>query len=591
MIRLTKNIFTPAGIVSILLILITPIQGQESKSNLSAKSDSLQNIVDNQLEGDLSQFDVKTFVSFLDELQQLRENSVQKAYMTRVLEKKDEIGDKLALGDVFNELASSHFQTGTIDSAIVVGIQYKLFLEGLDEDEFNKFEIIHESLGAIKIIAGSFAYQGNLDNAFLYLDEAIALIESIDTEEARKQFSRFEYITTYELKGRFLYNTGRYSEAEALFQKVKERAIVTNNKPMIAYAQLRYAQSLSKREGIHGSLVIDELNKVNRQDFQKITGIRNLYNRYAGTYSALNMVDSARRYADKALTSALLGNDYSIIESQYDVNTRIAKSLKDWEWAMANSEGQIAYFTQIQRKTSQRNVGALESKLENERVQAGLNASLIAQKDRKMMIAGGALFLLIINIVLFRYFRLAKRAKKLQLTENDNLRASKELAELKKEKLESLLDYKRRQLTTTVMTTSRLNSQMTLISEKLKEIIGNQQDAPRLMDRLLREINSNVQSQDDWAQFYKHFESVHPNFFSQLQKVNTELSNNELRHAAYVLMGLSNKEVASMHNITPDSAKTARIRLKKRLNLVREDSLQSFINNLIDQPSRVLKQA
>lgn len=55
------------------------------------------------------------------------------------------------------------------------------------------------------------------------------------------------------------------------------------------------------------------------------------------------------------------------------------------------------------------------------------------------------------------------------------------------------------------------------------------------------------------------------------------MTNNEVRHCTYIKLGLTNKEVANMLHVAPKTVEAARYRIKKKLNLSKEESLGQFI--------------
>ena len=72
----------------------------------------------------------------------------------------------------------------------------------------------------------------------------------------------------------------------------------------------------------------------------------------------------------------------------------------------------------------------------------------------------------------------------------------------------------------------------------------------KLMDHLLLEL-----------------EQANNQFQSTLKKQFPELTSYDLRLCTYLKSNLSTKEIATLLNITPDSAKKAKHRLRKKLHL------------------------
>lgn len=94
---------------------------------------------------------------------------------------------------------------------------------------------------------------------------------------------------------------------------------------------------------------------------------------------------------------------------------------------------------------------------------------------------------------------------------------------------------------------------------------------------LFKLIESNSKSETEWSSFVELFNTLHPLFFSRLEKAYPDLSNTELRLAALIKLRLSLKEIAEVVNITPASVKQARYRLKKKLDLAQEQDLAKFL--------------
>ena len=84
----------------------------------------------------------------------------------------------------------------------------------------------------------------------------------------------------------------------------------------------------------------------------------------------------------------------------------------------------------------------------------------------------------------------------------------------------------------------------------------------------------------DWDDFELHLESVHQGFINKLKNKFGDFTRYELRLCAFIKLNMSSKEIASITYTSPNSVNTARKRLKKKLNLHADASLQLFIQNL-----------
>jgi len=100
------------------------------------------------------------------------------------------------------------------------------------------------------------------------------------------------------------------------------------------------------------------------------------------------------------------------------------------------------------------------------------------------------------------------------------------------------------------------------------------------MRQILRELQQGLNIDKDWDLFKVYFEQINERFFDKLKEINPALTGNDFRLCALIKLNLSIKEMASVLNISPDSLKNARYRLKKKLHLRSEESLTVFINSL-----------
>jgi DNA-binding CsgD family transcriptional regulator len=116
--------------------------------------------------------------------------------------------------------------------------------------------------------------------------------------------------------------------------------------------------------------------------------------------------------------------------------------------------------------------------------------------------------------------------------------------------------------------------------EKLKDEVRQRQtidQATGHINQLVKLIDSNISSRQDWKVFEKNFNKVHEQFFKRLLSQYDGLTPDDMRLAAYLRMNLSSKEVAKLLNITVRGVELKRYRLRKRLNLEQEANLNEFM--------------
>ena len=113
------------------------------------------------------------------------------------------------------------------------------------------------------------------------------------------------------------------------------------------------------------------------------------------------------------------------------------------------------------------------------------------------------------------------------------------------------------------------------LEEQLKANILNS-DQQMLIEEL---SNKTILTEEDWVKFKSLFNKVYPTFFQNLKKSAVDITVAELRMAALTRLELSSKQMAAMLGISVDSVHKTRQRLRQRLQLSSDMSLDEYIAN------------
>jgi DNA-binding CsgD family transcriptional regulator len=97
---------------------------------------------------------------------------------------------------------------------------------------------------------------------------------------------------------------------------------------------------------------------------------------------------------------------------------------------------------------------------------------------------------------------------------------------------------------------------------------------------ILKILESSFSSDEQWASFESKFASLNPNFLKSVTDKHPNLTKSELRLLILIRIGYTQKEIAEMLNIAPDSAKKAKQRVRKKLNLSRSTVLSNYLSRL-----------
>jgi DNA-binding CsgD family transcriptional regulator len=158
----------------------------------------------------------------------------------------------------------------------------------------------------------------------------------------------------------------------------------------------------------------------------------------------------------------------------------------------------------------------------------------------------------------------------------------RELIRLRNEKLNSELSYKSQELANSTMSILKKNEFLL----EIKEIIKAQKEElglrypEKYYQKLIRKIDTNISSIDDWKLFETHFERAHEKFLHKLMNTYPSLSPSDLRLCAYLRMNLSSKEIAPLLKISVRGVENHRYKLRKKLNLKPDENLIDFILGL-----------
>ena len=76
---------------------------------------------------------------------------------------------------------------------------------------------------------------------------------------------------------------------------------------------------------------------------------------------------------------------------------------------------------------------------------------------------------------------------------------------------------------------------------------------------------------------HSNVETVNYEFLSKMKASNPNLTQNELKLISLLRLKLSTKEIASIKNISPDSVKVLRYRLRKKLSVPKDKNLFDFL--------------
>ncbi len=172
-----------------------------------------------------------------------------------------------------------------------------------------------------------------------------------------------------------------------------------------------------------------------------------------------------------------------------------------------------------------------------------------------------------------------KKREEFQKAEQELIEAELKNANLVKQNLQNELKLKSRELINLALHIIEKDNVFKKLKAKIDKI-KNEKDSDRrkqLIIDLSNFVNTHLNTDKDKETFYLHVEKANRDFFTRLNKLHSDLTNNEKRLCALVRLNFSSKEIASILNISPKSVEMNRYRLRKKLNVPSSEKLNDFI--------------
>lgn len=125
-----------------------------------------------------------------------------------------------------------------------------------------------------------------------------------------------------------------------------------------------------------------------------------------------------------------------------------------------------------------------------------------------------------------------------------------------------------------------IKEQSVLIEQLQEELEGlHTRNTPNsekadLLDQLQKKA---ILTEDDWINFKEIFDTVHPAFFVILREQYPLLTQAETRLMALTRLNMTTKEMAAMLGISPETVRQTRWRVRKKMNLADDVSLEDIV--------------
>lgn len=158
-----------------------------------------------------------------------------------------------------------------------------------------------------------------------------------------------------------------------------------------------------------------------------------------------------------------------------------------------------------------------------------------------------------------------------QKVEFMSMRTQQEMTELKNQQLVSEVETRSKELAANTMRIVRKNEFLIKIKDSLEKF------NPLTAQKLIAEINKELEDTETWNFFKKAFDTVDKEFLTKIKAKHPKLTPQDLKLCAYLRLNLSSKEIAPLLNVSSRSMEVKRYRLRKKLNLPSKTNLIDYI--------------
>lgn len=285
---------------------------------------------------------------------------------------------------------------------------------------------------------------------------------------------------------------------------------------------------------------------------------------------ALDYFLEATRISQQTGTNTRNVGDYLNISEAY-------AALGQYKSAYENRDIHFQKYDSVFKKEKIEQINEMEVKYQTEKKESEialqdeeikvLNEKSRADKLKKGLYAGGMTSALALAGLLVFGFR--QRIKK-------NKIAREKQEEIYKQEIA----HKKKELTSQTLHLVQKNTFIQELMENFESIKNSPEKFKMEFRRIVMLLKKENASDKDWEVFKTYFADVHNDFDQKLKTLYADISEKEIRLAAFLRMNLTTKEIAATLNVLPDSILKSKYRLKKKLNIDKEIDLTTFLNTL-----------
>lgn len=477
---------------------------------------------------------------------------------------------------------------------------------------------------ANRIIGVAYWAQGNLNKALQYLNTSYTAYKNIqdrtgvanttlnigmvyaDLKEFEKALQYYDQaingFTALELKGRI---ATTFTKIGTVFieQRQDTKALKYLTDALKMHMDTNFTYGMAEVHNRLGKLYLnkDELEQASYHIKKsmvlgsKINDIDGLTNNHIINGKILRLSDHLEEAVDEVNKGLQLAkkNDLKKYELfAYEELKELKKRQYKPEEAFVFYEKYLTLKDSLFNSEKSKQIAYLEFEKELERKDSELLIFKTQEKKDnliKLMLVIGVIVVSVFGYVIYIISRqrvrkskeLSKKTEELLKATHMLVQKNLEKSELKQLELQRQLDLKNKELTTYTLNFIKKNDVVQQLQGTIDKIKKSSSiEKIKLIADLNKVIRKNLSVDRGWEDFSRFFEDAHEGFYARLKSEHEELSSNDLKLCSLIRLNLNSKEMASILGISPESVKTARYRLRKKLVLNSNQEILTYLLQL-----------
>ncbi len=450
------------------------------------------------------------------------------------------------------------------------------------------FESVNDKKGIASVynILGIYKTdQQEFDTALVYFEKAMKL-----NIEVKNDFGLMQN------KGNLAYlyeKQGEIQKAEEIYRNLIAEMVQSEDKINLPVIYDNFAGLIKSSGRYEESLILLRKGIVIAEQMKDTSILESLFQSTGRLYHEINRIDSASHYFNKSIVCArVVGAVRSELNSLLMMQS---VDIAEGKYKDAISKGSriVALKDSVYARKMRNNLLNAELGYENlkkEKLIAYQQLELKIGRQKQtwylvlFLISAFAGLLLIALIVVLRKNAVKKHEimqerLKTSSLELEKVQHEREISRLRLERIQEEVRKKEMEQLSNALAIEQKNELLNQISGKISAAMGDSDSINAdLLMQVVSSIKMQIRSSSESDQFNEKFSALHQEFYANLMQKHPELTKTELKFCAYLRIRLSGNQIANIMNVTHEAIRKTRYRIRKKMNLESDESLENYIS-------------